>query len=256
MGNRSKTDRQYNILYKTTNTINSKFYIGVHSTDDLEDGYLGSGYNITRAIKKYGKEHFTREILGIYECSDMMFLAEAEIVTTELIKSKDVYNIIPGGHGGHNKGSKDLKHMHDPITGERCAVHISAVDKMIANGWVLGRNMSSTTGTIWIHKDEKKQMIKPELLNEYMNNGWLVGLPKSPTLGKVWIYNPNTEKYSLCEAVDLEYELTNGWIKKKWAPIKKNSKQKIVTCPHCSKSGGISAIKRYHFDKCSVNIKD
>lgn len=34
--------KKYNYVYKTTNSINGRFYYGVHSTDDLNDGYLGS----------------------------------------------------------------------------------------------------------------------------------------------------------------------------------------------------------------------
>jgi len=42
--------------YITTNNINGKQYIGAHSTNNIDDGYLGSGLLITRAKKKYGKE--------------------------------------------------------------------------------------------------------------------------------------------------------------------------------------------------------
>ena len=50
----------YFILYKTTNLINGKSYIGIHKTNNLNDGYLGSGFAITEAIEKYGKDNFKR----------------------------------------------------------------------------------------------------------------------------------------------------------------------------------------------------
>ena len=53
---------QYYMVYKTTNLVNNKYYIGVHATNDLNDGYFGSGKNLKQAIKKYGKEHFKRDI--------------------------------------------------------------------------------------------------------------------------------------------------------------------------------------------------
>ena len=39
-------------IYKTTNLINGRFYVGMHKTNDLDDGYMGSGKMIQRAIKK------------------------------------------------------------------------------------------------------------------------------------------------------------------------------------------------------------
>jgi len=53
----------YHLVYLTTNLINNKIYIGVHSTYNLDDGYLGSGIGIKNAIKKYGKQNFKRQII-------------------------------------------------------------------------------------------------------------------------------------------------------------------------------------------------
>ena len=49
-------NQKYYYLYKITNLINNKFYIGVHETDNINDGYMGSGRAIRAAIEKYGKE--------------------------------------------------------------------------------------------------------------------------------------------------------------------------------------------------------
>lgn len=57
-------------VYKTTNIINGKYYIGVHKTYDIEDGYLGSGTILKKAIEKYGKENFSREILSYHDSYD------------------------------------------------------------------------------------------------------------------------------------------------------------------------------------------
>lgn len=215
--------RKFHIVYQVTNLINGKIYIGCHSTDNVNDDYYGSGTNISRAIKKYGKNSFKKEILHIFETPEEMLLKEKEMVTAEFIKREDVYNIVEGGYGGYNKGATGLRHLHRADTNERCAVHPSAVEKMLQEGWILGRNISSTTNTIWIYKKEKKKMISMNELNQYLANGWSKGLPKSPTAGKVWIHNPVTGEYTLCKKEELENKLTTGWIKKKWAPIKKGA---------------------------------
>ena len=56
------------IIYKTTNLINGKIYVG----SDISNipSYLGSGKILKCAIKKYGKDNFQKEILDI--CSFSM----------------------------------------------------------------------------------------------------------------------------------------------------------------------------------------
>lgn len=83
-------------IYKITNKINGKYYIGKHQTSDLDDGYFGSGKLISRAIKKYGIENFTKEILFIFDNQQEMNAKEKELV----VVSEDTYNLCPGGHGG------------------------------------------------------------------------------------------------------------------------------------------------------------
>lgn len=83
-------------IYKITNKINDKFYIGMHKTKDLNDGYMGSGKLIRYAIKKYGLENFTKEILYIFDNEQDMKNKEKELV----IISEQSYNLCEGGHGG------------------------------------------------------------------------------------------------------------------------------------------------------------
>lgn len=98
------------IIYKTTNKVNNKIYIGVHTTSDLQDGYLGSGKHLKRAVLKHGKDNFTREILYFAENEEEMFFAEELIVDEDFVAREDTYNLRVGGKG--NKAG----HLH-PLYG-------------------------------------------------------------------------------------------------------------------------------------------
>ena len=71
----------YYLIYETKNLINGKLYRGCHKTDHLDDGYLGSGTNFLKAVKKYGKENFERIILHFCENLDDMIIKEAENIS-------------------------------------------------------------------------------------------------------------------------------------------------------------------------------
>ena len=86
------------ILYKTTNRCSGKFYIGV--TNGNRDRYKGSGTLLKQAIKIYGCENFVREDLEHFDTAEAAYRREAEIVTKDLVKNRNCYNIKIGGKGG------------------------------------------------------------------------------------------------------------------------------------------------------------
>lgn len=108
---------KYNIVYKTTNLINNKIYIGVHGTNNLNDGYLGTGRLIKKAIKKYGKESFKREILYIFDDPDEAYEKEKELVNESFVKNPKTYNLFLGGFGGRKNTIEEIdrkrKWYHD-----------------------------------------------------------------------------------------------------------------------------------------------
>lgn len=87
-------------LYKTTNKINQHFYIGIHSTKNADDGYLGSGKRLKLEIKKYGKENFEKVILEELPTRQSLKTREREIVNENLMKDPLCLNLKNGGEGG------------------------------------------------------------------------------------------------------------------------------------------------------------
>lgn len=87
-------------VYETTNLINGKTYIGCHRTTNINDGYLGSGTLLQKAIKKYGKENFSRKILVFCDSLEEMFKMEISLISDEYVLSENTYNVRFGGWGG------------------------------------------------------------------------------------------------------------------------------------------------------------
>ena len=88
-------------VYITTNMITGQKYIGKHSTANKSSKYLGSGTRLLLAIKKYGKENFSKEVISSHETEAEAYLAEdAMIDTLNAVDSDDFYNIVKGGRGG------------------------------------------------------------------------------------------------------------------------------------------------------------
>ena len=97
------------LIYKITNNLNGKIYIGKHKTEDLNDGYMGSGTAIRKAIQKHGIENFSKEILFDVYGEDLMNFLEEVIVDENFVNRKDTYNIALGGQGGVLEQSEETK---------------------------------------------------------------------------------------------------------------------------------------------------
>ena len=95
--NRVKKEYNFNYFYKITNNINGHYYYGIHSTNNINDGYMGSGKRLHYAYKKYGIENFTKEILKFFDSREEASIYESEMVTEQLVKNSDCYNCIVGG---------------------------------------------------------------------------------------------------------------------------------------------------------------
>ena len=87
-------------LYYTTNLKTGKQYVGDHSTNNLDDGYLGSGKYLKASINKEGKENFKREILELFETKQEAFNAQEKWINEYNTLILNGYNISSkGGYG-------------------------------------------------------------------------------------------------------------------------------------------------------------
>lgn len=85
-------------VYKISNILNGKIYVGKHSTKSLNDSYMGSGVAIKRALKKYGKENFIKDVICFCDSEGAMNKKEIEWIK-ELDTFRRGYNMTKGGEG-------------------------------------------------------------------------------------------------------------------------------------------------------------
>lgn len=103
MPNKRASQRAHHVLYKTTCLITGKWYIGIHSTDDLDDGYLGSGQILWWSIKKHGRENHKMDILEHLPDRKSLALREEEYLKDHVRKNPLCMNIAPGGEGYYDR---------------------------------------------------------------------------------------------------------------------------------------------------------
>jgi len=192
-------------IYKVTNNMNGKIYIGCHKTKRLDDNYMGSGVAINAAYKKYGKENFVKELLHVFDNADDMVQKETALVTESFIQRQDTYNIRTGGLYGPYEGAKEYGYkgasttrwLYDNDPEWKAAYekkHIAGCKKFYRDGGKNGMQgkqhtketrramsiaqsgeKSSQYGTCWIHNNKVSKKINKDDLNEYLTEGWIVG---------------------------------------------------------------------------------
>lgn len=101
---------KFHFIYKTTNVLTGKFYVGMHSTNKMSDGYLGSGVYLRRSLRKYGRENHALEILETLPTRELLVARESVVVNEELLRNPLCMNLKPGGVGGFDQAMRDASY--------------------------------------------------------------------------------------------------------------------------------------------------
>ncbi len=156
----ARKEKKYHYIYKTTNLKNGKYYIGMHSTDNLEDGYMGSGKRLRRSLKKYGKENFKFEILEFLPNRVSLKEREKELVNEKLIQDSLSMNLKLGGEGGFVNEEHRIKFLNKAVT-----MFISNKDKIVERKkW------------LWENNDEWRNNFSKKLSDSKIGNLSWTGL--------------------------------------------------------------------------------
>ena len=198
---------KYHYIYKITRN-DGKYYIGMHSTNTLEDGYFGSGTLIINSIKKHGLERHHKEILEFCQSRAELKIRERQYVNNELIADPNCMNLQLGGGGGFISKEHQIKcaSAGGKANGAKIAWfrHRAKMSKAVSdelkrrhvNGLVnyrgmLGKKHTETTknkmresasgennsqfGSFWVTDGIKPVKIKKEFLDEYLTKGYSRG---------------------------------------------------------------------------------
>ena len=229
---------KYNYVYKITNNINNKYYIGVHRTNNIDDGYMGSGKLMQRAIKKYGIKNFTKIVLRFFKTYREALEYERELVTIELINSGATYNIREGGRGScqwsddarHKLSKLAKKRWNDPLYRDKMMQYFTAperrqqVSKQIKQ-WIKDNPDLHTSRMMKINKNSNKiaktanrhrGMKRSSVARQNISEGIVSANKTNPEVsnkrsgkGSRYIYNPSTGQ-SVRHTADAP--VPEGWI--------------------------------------------
>lgn len=186
-----KTLNMYYTIYKTTNLINNKIYIGLHETEDPEDNYFGSGIFLKKAIKKYGSENFKKDVLFIFNSKEEMIKKEIEIVNEEFIKRKDTYNMSKGGFG------------LSTLTNEKRKDAVNKIKKSLSDLDLTIRSKKRIESMIKSDENIFKKIGEKSALTQIKSykNGYI---NPNTNLNNVHIYNSNNEIEFTCKRSELK----------------------------------------------------
>jgi hypothetical protein len=194
-------------LYKTTCAVTGRYYVGMHSTCNLDDGYLGSGLRLTRSIRKYGKENHVKEILEFFDTRELLIEAEKRAITEEMLCDISCMNLMSGGTGGFtveqqrlnaiksNKKQEELR--KDKEWFDKRNFLISVNNKKAYDDGRRPREVPfDWTGMK--HSEETKQKMRKS-----KNAG-----EANPQFGSMWITNGNENK-----RIKKDDSIPEGWYK-------------------------------------------
>jgi hypothetical protein len=198
---------KFHFIYKTTCVVTDRFYIGMHSTDNMNDGYLGSGKWLKYSIKKHGCKSHQREIIEMCETRETLRKREEELINDDLLKDEMCMNLDKGGGGGWSycnkmgggiRGCKSSARLENPVFHE----HLSAALKQ-----------RHAAGTMYLptflgrtHQQETKNKIGRT--NSIRQQG-----KQNSQFGTVWIFNSVEQRTVKIKRDQLDIYLKQGWVR-------------------------------------------
>lgn len=210
-------------VYKITNLVNNKIYVGVHKTSNLDDDYMGSGKLIKLAIEKYGLENFTKEYLAIFDTAEEMFNMESMLVNEEFIKRDDTYNIVFGGKSGsfeyinmngmnhlHSNRENSLKNLE---LGNKAFLEKLIIDSDFKDEWIKKLSDKMRENYIIGMQNGFKNKTHSEETKEKLRGHNRQSGSKNSQFGTIWIHSFTENVNKKIKKDELSTYEQQGWVK-------------------------------------------
>lgn len=194
----------------------------MHSTSNLEDGYIGSGKRLWNSIRKYGKEKHLFEILEFLPDRDSLKAREKEIINRDFLKDPLCMNIQEGGGGGfvsEEHKQKWIKAGHKKVWEDesfRCRVS-QRLSKMLLEKWkdpIYKEKMSDLNSKRFLGKKHSRH--SRDKISESMKTKQ--DGERNSQYGKVWVKKDEESKKIPNEFLDSYLE--KGWKRGRKMPKK------------------------------------
>ena len=219
--------RKYHYIYETICLISHRFYIGMHSTDNLQDGYCGSGTYLWRSINKYGKDKHVTKILEFLPDRESLRNREKELINEELLGNQFCMNLALGGDGGHGskfltkeqiiKGGKRAREVRIKLEKENPELRktreknqSNALKKQYDSGKRQRGIFCDWTGKK--HKESTKHKIGEANSAHQKGKG-------NSQYGTCWIYHLELKQNKKISKEKLNTYLSQGWVKGRKIPF-------------------------------------
>lgn len=242
----------YYFVYETTNLVNGKKYRGIHKTSNIDDGYLGSGLALIKAINKYGKENFKKEILEFCESYDVLLEREKEWVDENWVCLKSNYNLKTGGQSAGLLSESSKKKISDSL---KKGYKEGYIDRQIGKIKYIPNDVTKEKMSL-IQKEifENDENHTFKIYKEPWNKGkkgvqipWNKGIKGAQVAWNKGLKQPITEERREKLKGNIPW---NKDVKGAQVAWNKGVEMEKVECPHCKKSVDKGNAKRWHFDNC------
>ncbi len=235
------------LMIKTHNITGLKYFCKSTKIGKELESYKGSGKHWLRHIKKHGYD-VTTEIFAQYDNDNLLLIEEALKFSKEndIVKSKEWANLKEeNGLDGAPKGCNHSEEAKQKMRGKRGKLNLTEEQRKL-KGEVTKK----------IHTGMKRSKETCEKISKANSHPrpWMIGKTHSEERKKK---NSESQKgiaklklRGVAKSEEHKKKISDS-LKGKYKGVPKGPQEK-VRCPHCTKEGGVSNMKRWHFDNCKL----